>query len=90
MSFNLETIRSQYPALAETDDGTRRIYFDNPAGTQVPQIVVDRMADCMFRSSANLGGYFRTARRADKVVDDARLAMADFLNAVTYKWYWYS
>ena len=81
MSFNLETIRSQYPALAETDDGTRRIYFDNPAGTQVPQIVVDRMADCMLKSSANLGGYFRTAKLADNVVDGTRAAMADFLNA---------
>ena len=81
MSFNLETIRSQYPALAETDNGTRRIYFDNPAGTQVPQIVVDRMADCMLKSSANLGGYFRTAKLADSVVDEARAAMADFLNA---------
>ena len=81
MSFNLETIRSQYPALAETDNGTRRIYFDNPAGTQVPQIVVDRMADCMFRSSANLGGYFGTSRLAEEIVDGARAAMADFLNA---------
>ena len=83
MSFNLETIRSQYPALAETDNGTRRIYFDNPAGTQVPQIVVDRMADCMLKSSANLGGYFRTAKLADAVVEDAHAAMADFLNAAS-------
>ena len=81
MSFNFETIRSQYPALAETDDGKRRIYFDNPAGTQVPQIVVDRMADCMLKSSANLGGHFQTSGRADEVVEGARAAMADLLNA---------
>jgi len=81
MSFDLESIRAQFPALAETDDGTRRIYFDNPAGTQVPQIVVDRMADCLLKSNANLGGYFRTAKLADEVVDNARAAMADFLNA---------
>jgi cysteine desulfurase family protein (TIGR01976 family) len=81
MSFDLESVRSQYPALAETDDGKRRIYFDNPAGTQVPQVVVDRMADCMLKSSANLGGYFKTAKLADEVVDNAHEAMADFLNA---------
>ena len=81
MSFDPETIRAQFPALAETDDGRRRIYFDNPAGTQVPQTVVDRMADCLLRSNANLGGYFRTAKLADEVVDNARAAMADFLNA---------
>ena len=81
MSFDFETIRSQFPALAETDDGTRRIYLDNPAGTQVPQIVVDRMADCLLHSNANLGGYFRTSKLADEVVANARAAMADFLNA---------
>jgi cysteine desulfurase family protein (TIGR01976 family) len=81
MSFDLETIRPQFPALAETDDGTPRIYFDNPAGTQVPQMVVDRMADCLLKSNANLGGHFRTAKLADEVVEGAHAAMADFLNA---------
>ncbi len=81
MSFDLESIRAQFPALAETDGGVRRIYFDNPAGTQVPQIVVDRMADCLLKSNANLGGYFRTAKLADEVVADAHAAMADLLNA---------
>ena len=81
MSFKLETIRSQFPALAETDDGTRRIYLDNPAGTQVPQSVADRMVDCLLKSNANLGGYFRTAKLADEVVENAHAAMADLLNA---------
>jgi cysteine desulfurase family protein (TIGR01976 family) len=81
MSFNLETIRSQFPALAETDDGTRRIYLDNPAGTQVPQSVAERMVDCLLKSNANLGGYFRTAKLADEVVENAHAAMADLLNA---------
>ena len=81
MSFDLETIRSQFPALAETDDGIPRIYFDNPAGTQVPQMVVDRMANCLLKSNANLGGYFRTAKLADEVAAGAHDAMADLLNA---------
>ena len=81
MSFKLETIRSQFPALAETDDGIRRIYLDNPAGTQVPQSVAERMLDCLLKSNANLGGFFRTALLADEVVDGAHAAMADLLNA---------
>ena len=81
MSFDIETIRSQFPALAVTDSGQRRIYFDNPAGTQVPQLVVDRMADCLLRRNANLGGHFPTSKLADELVADARSAMADFLNA---------
>lgn len=81
MPFDLEAVRACFPALAETDDGQSRIYFDNPAGTQVPQMVVDRMADCLVKQSANLGGYFRTSVLADAVVADARQAMADFLHA---------
>ncbi len=81
MTIDLATIRSQFPALAITDNGQRRLYFDNPAGTQVPQPVADRMSDCLLHASANLGGYFETSHRADKVVNDARDAMVDFLNA---------
>lgn len=81
MTFDLEAIRSQFPALSETDDGVAPIYFDNPAGTQVPQVVVDRMSECMLTASANLGGYFRTSKLAGEIVADAQAAMADLLNA---------
>jgi len=81
MTINIDRIRGQFPSLSETDDGKPRLYFDNPAGTQVPQMVVDRMADCMLHSSANLGGDFPTSIRAGTVVDGARAAMVDFLNA---------
>ena len=81
MSFDLEAIRAQFPALALTDNGTRRIYFDNPAGTQVPLCVAEAMTDCLLRKSANLGGFFASSTDADTVVQSARDAMADFLNA---------
>jgi len=81
MTIDLATIRSQFPALAITDDGRPRLYFDNPAGTQVPQTVADRMSECLLQANANLGGYFQSSHLADKVVSDARDAMADFLNA---------
>jgi len=81
MTLDLEAIRSQFPALGETDDGVARVYFDNPAGTQVPQRVVDAMSQCMLYASANMGGYFRTSVAVDDIVADAQQAMADFLNA---------
>ena len=81
MQFDLDAIRSQFPALSVRDGDTPRIYFDNPAGTQVPQSVVDRMSDCLLESNANLGGYFRTSERATTVVGEAHAAMADLLNA---------
>jgi len=81
MTFDLDAIRSQFPALSVNDDGVARVYFDNPAGTQVPRSVVERMSDCMLGASANLGGYFRTSDLAGEIVADAQAAMADFLNA---------
>ena len=81
MTIDIERIRSAFPALAITDNGKRRIYFDNPAGTQVPQSVVDRMSDCMIQANANLGGYFPTAKKADAIMEEAHQAMADLLNA---------
>ena len=81
MPFDLETVRAQFPALSVADNGKRRIYFDNPAGTQVPSLVVDRMRECMLEANANLGGSFATSRAADSIVDDAHAAMAEFLNA---------
>lgn len=81
MQFDIDGIRAAFPALAITDDGRRRIYFDNPGGTQVPKMVVDRMTKCLYEANANLGGYFVTAQKADAVMHEAHTAMADMLNA---------
>jgi len=83
MAFDIETIRAQYPALSVADDGIPRIYFDNPAGTQVPRMVAERMSECLLQWNANLGGHFTTSKLADTVVEDAHQAMADLLNAAS-------
>jgi cysteine desulfurase family protein (TIGR01976 family) len=80
-AFELERVRAQFPSLSETDNGNPRLYFDNPAGTQVPLSVAERMTDCLLHKSANIGGYFPTSKMAGEVADDARAAVADFLNA---------
>ncbi|MGF1625354.1 MAG: cysteine desulfurase-like protein [Alphaproteobacteria bacterium] len=81
--FPIAAIRDQFPALAIVDNGRRRIYFDNPAGTQVPQRVIDRVAGTLLEANANLGGAFRTSMAADGVLAEARLAMADMLHAAS-------
>jgi cysteine desulfurase family protein (TIGR01976 family) len=80
-SFDVGQARAQFPALALSDAGRPRIYFDNPAGTQVPQQVVDRTVDVLVNKNANLGGYFRTTEMATALVDEAHRAVADFYNA---------
>jgi cysteine desulfurase family protein (TIGR01976 family) len=81
MNFDTDSIRSAFPALSITDNGKRRIYLDNPAGTQVPATVVERMSECLLEANANLGGYFVTAGKADAIMHEAHAAMADLLNA---------
>jgi cysteine desulfurase family protein (TIGR01976 family) len=80
-SFPIEALRAQFPSLALTDGGRPRIYFDNPAGTQVPQKVIDRTLEAMIGKNANLGGYFATTIAADELVNEVHRAMADFYHA---------
>ncbi len=81
MDFPVEELRGRFPALALKDDGRRRVYLDNPAGTQVPQAVAEAVARCLIETNANLGGHFATTVAAGRVVDEAHAAMADFLGA---------
>jgi len=81
MAYDVEMIRARFPALHEKDAGIERVYFDNPAGTQVPQSVADAMTDCLLKANANIGGYFRTSQMAGQIAANAQAAMADFLNA---------
>ncbi|MEE3022499.1 MAG: aminotransferase class V-fold PLP-dependent enzyme, partial [SAR324 cluster bacterium] len=81
MNYDLETIRSQFPALALTDKGQPRVYLDNPAGTQVPVQVIQRMSDYLIHCNANQGGTFKTSIESDLILEEAHQAMADLLNA---------
>jgi len=81
MNYKLDVIRNKFPALSIKDDEKKRIYFDNPAGTQVSQHVVSAMAECLIESNANIQGGFETSNRADAILNESHQSMADFLNA---------
>ncbi len=81
MRYDANVIRSEFPALSISDGDIPRIYFDNPAGTQVSQSVINSVSECLLEANANLGGFFQTSERATALVDEAHVAMADFLNA---------
>ena len=74
--FPIEAVRGRFPALSLTDEGRRRIYLDNPAGTQVPRAVADAVSRCLLSTNANLGGFFETTVAAQYVVNAAH-AMGD-------------
>ena len=80
-TLDIAAVRSQFPSLSLKDGGQPRVYFDNPAGTQVPQQVIDRTVACLTASNANTGGYFPTTLSVGELVDEAHQACADFYNA---------
>ncbi len=78
-AFDLTWIRAQFPALVQEVNGHPAVFFDGPGGTQVPQRVIDAVADYLIHHNANTHGAFATSRRTDETIDAARAAMADFL-----------
>ena len=78
---NIESIRSRFPSLSRMESGNRAIYLDGPAGTQVPQSVVDRISQCMLNHNANRSGRFATSREVDQIMSQCHEVFADFLGA---------
>ena len=83
IDLDLQSVRRQFPALALKVDGEPVVYLDNPAGTQVPQRVIDRTAEYWRTTNANQGGTFVTSQRSDALIAQVRQAAAVFLNAAS-------
>ena len=79
-ALDLTWVRSQFRSLSQTVNGQPAVFLDGPGGTQVPQRVIDAIADYLARENANTGGAFATSRSTDRMIAEARAAMADFLN----------
>lgn len=69
-------VRSQFPALASDT-----LHFDNAAGAQVPQPVLDWMHTAMTEYQVNKGGAYRESVRVGEVKEGVRAQVAQLLNA---------
>ncbi len=78
MPLDVSKVRSQFPSLQRP-----AIYFDNPGGTQIARQSLDRMVDYLSHHNANLHGAFDTSIESDEILEEARCAMADLLNAAS-------
>src|SRR5215468_10395952 len=72
----VESIRGRFTALQQP-----LAFFDGPAGTQVPDSVIDAIASYLRTSNANAGGPFATSRETDELLETAHLTAARFLGA---------
>ncbi len=78
MNFDVNFIRSQFPALKTTVNGSPVVYFDGPGGTQMPQRVIDRMVGYLMHQNSNTGGPFLTSIATDEMILSARHTFADY------------
>src|SRR5262250_3310543 len=78
-SIDIEWVRSQFPALARTQDGHRIVHFDGPAGSQVPGRVIDAVGGYLAQHNANTHGEFASSRETEAILAAARAATADLV-----------
>ena len=78
-SFNLESVRSQFPAFNRTVEGHPVVFLDGAAGSQVPSRVAEAVSGYLIGTNANHGGPFATSVESDAMLDAAHQAAADFL-----------
>ena len=81
MMFPINAVRARFPALAKTDGGEPRVYFDAPGGTQACAPAIAAMVAHLEGGTANAGGSFVTSIETDATSDAAHLAMADLLGS---------
>jgi cysteine desulfurase family protein (TIGR01976 family) len=72
--LDVDAVRARFSALSGST-----AFFDGPGGTQVPDEVIEAIADYLREANANAGGFFPTSRRTDAVIDEARITAAAFV-----------
>jgi len=76
--FPVDSIRAQFPALHRKPTF---IFFDNAAGAQVPQVVLDAVNQHLVERNVQRGGRYRHSREVDATIAQARESVGVFLNA---------
>lgn len=66
--FPIAWVRAAFPAL---NTGDRFIFFDNGAGAQVPQLVLDAVRNHLINCNVQRGGRYRKSREVDATIDRA-------------------
>lgn len=74
VALDVEAVRARFSALHRP-----YAFFDGPAGTQVPDEVIDAIAGYLRESNANVGGHFETSRRTGELVAAAHETAGRFL-----------
>jgi cysteine desulfurase family protein (TIGR01976 family) len=80
MTENLAAfVGPDFPGLHRRVAGRSAVFLDGPAGSQVPRVVIDAVADHLAHRSANTGGVFATSRETDEALFRSRERLAAFV-----------
>jgi len=77
-NFPIAAVRAAFPALNRARGFT---FFDNAAGAQVPQIVLDAVNHHLLECNVQRGGRYAQSREVDATIARARQSVADLVNA---------
>ena len=81
-TYDVETIRRDFPILAERPYGKPLVYLDNAASAQKPKAVIDRLVHAYEHEYANVHrGLHFLANAATEAYEAARESVRRFLNA---------
>ncbi len=81
-TFDLASIRKDFPILDQSVNGAPLVYFDNAATTQKPQLVMDALQHYYSKDNANIHrGLHTLAERATTGYELTRKKLAEFLHA---------
>ena len=81
-SFDVESVRKDFPILHQQVNGQPLVYLDNAATTQKPNAVIDAISDYYRTDNSNVHrGAHTLADRATVKFEAARAKVAAFLNA---------
>ena len=82
MSLDVQTLRQQFPILAQQIDGNPLVYLDNAATTQKPQAVLDAILAFYTQCNANVHrGAHALSDEATRRFEKARDTVAGFIHA---------
>ncbi|HEX4269380.1 MAG TPA: cysteine desulfurase-like protein [Steroidobacteraceae bacterium] len=76
--FPVETLRRQFPALRTAGSC---VFFDNAAGAQVPDGVIEAVKHHLIERNVQRGGRYPRSQAVDAMIWQARSSVAAFVNA---------
>jgi len=81
-TFDVDTIRRQFPIMSREVKGRPLVYFDNAATSQKPQAVIDALVNYYSSYNANIHrGIHTLAEEATLAFEETRDAVQKFINA---------